>query len=219
MQYFRITQETDFERIGKYPQVKELKIGFHEARASQWGKITSWKTEEDIPDLNNFILHSKSKLTDNLSNNFVIESSGLFISQKCKEVFNEFIVNGSFYPLTIHKPDEKYEYHFLWYEMGGKSKINCKDSDFIEFNTIEKEYGKTIKICDFEDYKIKFRKLYTEKEDWDIIPKTLKFKRHFDITPAFRIGLICSEEVKNAIEGNQLTGFDFRPLDVEILFD
>lgn len=35
MQYFRITQETDFEIIGHYPQVKELKIGFHEARASQ----------------------------------------------------------------------------------------------------------------------------------------------------------------------------------------
>jgi len=41
-----------------------------------------------VLDLNNFILHSKSKLTDNLSNNFVIESSGLFISQK----YNRYIV-------------------------------------------------------------------------------------------------------------------------------
>ncbi len=219
MEYFILTQNTDSKIIGKYPQVKELRIDFHAAKASQWGIISQWKSEDDIPDLNNFLLQTKSKLTDCLSTNFVTENYGLFISQKCKEVFNQFTINGSFYPSTIYEFDKKQAYVFLWYEYGAKSKIDCKASVFIEYQTIEEEYGEIVPIEDFEDYKVKFRKLYTEKEGWDIVPKVLKFKEYFDITPAFSIGLICNEKVKNAIEKSHLTGFLFKPLDVEIVFE
>lgn len=219
MKYFILTQNTNDDIIGKYPQVKDLKINFHEARASQWAKITQWKTDGDVPDLNNFILQTKSKFTDCLSSGFVVENHGLLISQRCKEIFEKFKVNGDFYNATIYRLDEKRSYNFLWYKSGAKSKINIKASVFIEYQSIEELYGETIPIEDYEDYKVKFRKLYAEKEKWDIVPKTLQFKEHFDITPAFRIGLICNEKVKNAIEENQLTGFLFNPLDVEIVFE
>ena len=218
MKYFKITQNTDSKIIGNYPQVKDLKINFHEARASQWGKIDEWKSDDDIPDLNNFLLQPKSKLTDLISNSFVIVSDGLFISEKGKRVFENFKVNGNLYNATIYELEKKIPYDFLWYEYGAKSKIDCKASVFVEYESNKEHYGETLSIADFEDYKVKFRKLYTEKEGWDIVPKTLKFNEYFDITPAFGIGLICNENVKNAIEENHLTGFLFEPLDIEIVF-
>lgn len=219
MKYFEIIQETDSKIIGKYPQVKELKIDFHKARASQWGKIRSWQTDDDIPDLNNFVLHYNSKLSDCVSNNYVVSANGLFISDKCHQIFESFKINGSCYPMTIFRRGTPHPYTFLWYEIGGKSKINWNDSYFIEFSTIEKEYGKTIKVLNFEDYKIQNRKLFEVKEHWSLTSTSLKFTEYFDITPAFGIGLICNEKVKNAIDENQLSGFDFRPIDVEILFE
>ena len=219
MKYFKITQNTDSKIIGNYPQVKDLKINFHEARASQWGKIDEWKSDDDIPDLNNFLLQTKSKFTDCLSSDFVTENYGLFISEKCKQIFEKFTINGNFYGATIYDLDKKKLYNFLWYEYGAISKVDFKVSVFVEYESNKEQYGETLSIDDFEDYKVKFRKLYTEKEEWDIVPKTLKFNEYFDVTPAFGIGLICNENVKNTIEENHLTGFDFRTIDVEIVFD
>lgn len=219
MKYFEIIIDADLPITGNYPQVKGLKIDFHEARASQWGKISEWKSDDDIPDLNNFLFQGGSKLTDIVTNNFVNITSGIFISEKAKAVFDSFIINGNFYPISIYERDKKHGYNFLWYEYGAKSKIDVKVSVFIEYQSIEELYGEIIPIEDYEDYKVKFRKLDAEKEEWDIIPKTLQFKEHFDITPAFGIGLICNEKVKNAIEENQLTGFLFNPLDAEIVFE
>ncbi|WP_347070156.1 hypothetical protein [Flavobacterium sp. WV_118_3] len=219
MKYFKIYQETDSKVIGKYPQVKELKIDFHQARASQWGIISQWKTEDDIPDLNNFVLHHNSRLSDCVSNNFVITSSGLFISEKCYQVFESFKVNGNFYPMTIFRRGTPHQYRFLCYEIEETSSIDWEHSDFIAFNSIEEEYGNTIKVINFEDFKIQNRKLFEAKEDWGLTPKSLKFTEYFDITPAFGIGLICNENVKNAIEENKLTGFVFGSIDVDIVFD
>lgn len=218
MKYYEIIIHADLPVTGKYPQVKDLKINFYEARASQWGIISQWKSEDDIPDLNNFIFQEGFKLTDIVTNNFVNISSGIFISEKAKSVFDSFIVNGNFYPISIYESDKKHKYNFLWYEYGAKNKIDYRESVFIEYDSMEERYGEVIPIEDFEDFKIKVKKLYTEKEEWDIVPKSLQFKEYFDITPAFDISLICNEEVKNAIEENHLTGFLFKPVDIEISF-
>lgn len=218
MKYYEIIVHADLPITGKYPQVKDLKIDFHEAKASQWGIISQWKSEDDIPDLNNFIFQKGSKLTDIVTNNFVNISSGIFISEKTKSVFDSFTVNGNFYPISIYEHDKKHKYNFLWYDYGAKNKIDYKASVFIEYQSIEERYGEIVRIEDFEDYKIKVKKLYTEKEEWDIVPKALQFKEYFDITPAFDISLICNEKVKNAIEENHLTGFLFKPVDIEISF-
>lgn len=218
MKYFEIIINADLPVTGKYPQVKDLKINFHEARASQWAKINEWQKNDDLPDLDNFVFQKGSKLTDIVTNSFVNITSGIFISEKTKSVFNSFIINGNFYPITIYELDKKHGYNFLWYEIGGKSKINWKNSVFIEFNTIDSRYGSLVKVSNFEDYKIQYGKLREIKENWKFTPKSLIFKTYFDITPAFGIGLICNENVKKAIEENQLTGFLFKPIDVEIVF-
>lgn len=178
MKYFEIIIHADLPITGKYPQVKDLKINFHEARASQWGVISQWKTDDDIPDLNNFTFQKGSKLTDLVTNNFVNITSGIFISEKAKSVFDSFTVNGNFYPISIYELDKKHTYSFLWYENGSISKIDYKASVFIEYQSNEEQYGEIISIEDFEDYRVKVKKLYTEKEEWDIVPKALKFKEH-----------------------------------------
>lgn len=223
MQYFKITQNTDSKIIGKYPQVKDLKINFHEARASQWGKIDEWKTEDDLPDLNNFILHNNSRLSDCISNNYVSTTDGLFISEKCHQILESFRINGSFHPMTIFRRETPHQYSFLWYEYGAKSKIDFNKSIFIEFNINTLEFGNTSTAENFEEYKKKVEQVREAKGDelavWNLFPKLIHFNERYDLTPMFKYGLICNEKVKNAIEENKLTGFDFRPIDVEIVFE
>lgn len=224
MKYFRITQETDSKIIGRHPQVKELKIPFHEARASQWAKIREWKTDDDVPELHQFALHYNSRLSDLVSNNFVFVSSGLFISERGHQILAPFKINGNFYPMTIFRKGTPHPYSFLWYENGAKSKINFKKSTFIEHNDLFEKTGDIIPVENFEEYKVKFRKLHDEKvakgeTGWRLTPTILKIEEYFDMTPAFGIGLICNEKVKNAVEENKLTGFIFEQLDIEFVFE
>ncbi|MFC7348473.1 hypothetical protein ACFQO9_17275 [Chryseobacterium zhengzhouense] len=218
MKYYKVTQETNSEIIGRYPQLKGLKISFNEARASQWGKISQWKSEDDIPDLNNFLLQTKSKLTDNLSSEFVIMASGLFLSEKGRLVFEKFKFNGDFYSASVFYGEDRYEYNFLWYETGGTSNIEWKETIFSEYSPIMKTYGKQFSVDSFEEYKLRLNDFLEENEDWKFVPKLIVFKENFDITPAFGVGLICNEKVKNTIEENHLTGCLFEPVDAEISF-
>lgn len=108
--------------------------------------------------------------------------------------------------------------------MEQKVKQILKKSTFVEHNDIIEKTGEIISVEDFEDYKLKFRKLYDEKEEkgevgWGLRPTILKINEYFDMTPAFGIGLICNEKVKNAIEKNKLTGFIFEQLEIEIVFE
>lgn len=220
MNYYKIVINSDLPVTGKYPQVKDIKIDFHKARASQWGKITSWKSDDDIPDLDNFVFQKGAKLTDLLSNSFVIITSGIFISEDARKIIESFKINGNFYPMTVFMGDTPHKYNFLWYEMNGNSKIDWDKSTFEEYNKEKDHKGKVISVKDSEDYKDKFREMYSVKgDDWDIVTKKLTFKEHFDLTPAFGIGLICNEKVKAAIEENKLTGFLFKPVDIEIIFE
>ncbi|MEO4005018.1 hypothetical protein [Flavobacterium sp. CAU 1735] len=223
MKYFKIIQNTDSKIIGKYPQVKDLKINFHEARASQWGKIDEWKSDDDIPDLNNFLLQTKSKFTDLISNSFIIVSDGIFISERCKEIFEKFKVNGNFYNATIYKLDEKLSYCFLKYEYGGLSNIIWEKSEFIEYNINTLEFGNIVLVKNFKDYKEKVDSLRISKNDdmalWNLFPKLIRINKKYDMTPMFKYGLICNENVKNAIEENHLTGFLFEPLEIGISFE
>lgn len=222
MKHYQIVIDADIPIIGKYPQVKGLKIDFHKARASQWGIIGEWKTDDDIPDLHNFLFQRGAKLTDIVTNSFVNITSGIFISEKAKNVLESFAVNGNFYPITIYKGEEKKSYSFLRYEFGAINEIDFNSSEFMEYNRIEKKIGDTIFVNDFEDYKNKLKQFRASKESqagWGFYEKKITFKKYFDITPASFIGLICNENVKKAIEENQLTGFEFRPIDVEIRYD
>jgi hypothetical protein len=71
-----------------------------------------------FPDLDQFILNPRSKLTDSVSSSFILAVSGLIISKKFYEILNEFNVNGRFKSATIYSGKKKYEYYLLWYEYG-----------------------------------------------------------------------------------------------------
>lgn len=225
MEYFKVRDETDHKIIGSHPQVQDLRIDFHKARASQWGKISTWTTKGDIPNLKNFVLDSKSKLTDVLSNNYVHSVNGLILSQRSREVLEGFKINGSFHPASVYEKKIKKDYQFLWYELNGKSAINFLKSTFAEYYRLpgQEKIGKIVAIESFEDFKLKWHAFMEEKlwdTFWDIEPQVLVFKEYFDCTPAFGQGLICNEKVKKAIEDNHLTGFVFsNPISTKIEFE
>jgi hypothetical protein len=198
MKYFQIKQETEYKIIGKYPQFKDLKIGFHEARGEQWAEVDKWKDESDLPDLDQFLLHPKSKLTDNMSSNFIITCSGLIISKKFYEILQRFRINGQFKSATIHICKAKHENYLLWYEYGAESKINWKDSKFIEYydgNAETRKYGDQITITDFEDYCKKARALRERNSLWKIVPIEFRLAGNFDLTPMYFTGLMCNEKL------------------------
>jgi hypothetical protein len=226
MKYFQVIQETDNKIIGRHPQLKDLKIDFHKAKASQWAKVDSWKSEEDLPDLNQFLLNPKSKLTDSMSNNFILVSSGMIISKKLREIFEKFRIYGEVKTATIHAGKIKHEYYLQWYEYGTISKINWNISKFIEFyNTYNKEsqkYGDSVKLLDFEDYKVRFKNLLVRDGGslWNFFPQVLSFNDHpHDLVSAFHIGLIISEPLKFTLEENNITGLKYKEIESRIVWN
>ena len=143
MQYYKIHQETDQAIIGKYPQLKELRIKPLDARIRQWGIISKWQTDDDVPELHQFNLGYHSKLTDSLTSDFATVQHGLFLSEKARNVFGQLNINGKFYPGTVYKNNVPHPYYFLWYEMSALTKIDFGRSEFIEHNINTDEKGGT----------------------------------------------------------------------------
>jgi len=222
MQYYKIHQETDQAIIGKYPQLNELRIKPLDARIRQWGIISKWQTDDDVPELHQFNLGYHSKLTDSLTSDFATCQYGLFLSEKGKEVFEKFNTNGKFYPATVYQRDVPHPYYFLKYEFGGRSHINWEKSTFIEYhNSVgDIRLGDAVSVSDAEDYKAKARAVrekYSEELFWDVFPETVRLTQPFDFTPMMCYYLICNERFKEAVEKAGLTGFIFEPIDLQVL--
>ena len=224
MQYYKIYQETDQAIIGKYPQLKELRIKPLDARIRQLGIISKWKTDDDVPELHQFNLGYRSKLTDSLTSDFTTNQYGLFLSEKAKSVFDQFNSNGKFYPATVYQRDVPHPYYFLKYEFGGRSHIDWKKSTFIEYHNSIRDIrlGDEVQVADAEDYKVNaqaVREKYSEELWWELFPKTITLTQPFDFTPLLSYFLICNERFKNAVEAARLTGFIFEAIDLEIEFN
>ena len=145
---------------------------------------------------------------------------GWFISKKLKKLLENFkISEPHFYYLSklLYKGEKKDYYVF---QFTGKN-IYKELTKYINFSKSEFLNPATRRIVFFDeinDYIEKSEKLYFEKNT-DFIKKKIVLNKKLDFFPmqSFFQDNLVSENLKQAIEENGITGFEFFDIDYEVV--
>jgi hypothetical protein len=172
-----------------------------------------------MPDLSGIKLVRGAKLTDFLSGGF---SNSMILSPRAKTVFEQFnLCPHRFYPMTIHKNKQPNNYFMLHYLSNFSDFVDYEKSTFVEeFYKIDGTKGNFVEVNSKEELFIK-RKEVQEKfgqSFYSVVGKKLVMneafcKKRLDFFQILVVtsGTYVSEQLKNAIEENGLTGLDFFP--------
>lgn len=203
--YYSIEIEIDRKIMGDcYPQI-ELIEPVHIADS-----LTPW----NFPKINTpfeITLHKNSKLTDVL-NNLQVNSSGFMISKKLKNILDSFtLMNHKYYPVRIKGINESYYWLHLC-DMQLTYNLDYSNTIFFQtkYNSIQNE----IKLSSFNEYVLLKNELGTSF-GVKLIETTLSndFLKGLDLfrfIPFTGSEIFISEELKTALEENQIVGFNFQ---------
>lgn len=221
MKYFAIESSLNEKLLGKIPQVKEYI--FHcdvENEPTFIDKFIFEKIEIN-PILSNVNLYSNAKQNDFIDTyGYVGFGFGYLISNKFKDILNQFNVYGiQYFETYIIQKNQKFDnywqtniydfpFHFVDFE---KTTFLFKDRDInknvtsevISFKSINdfKLFAKQIRYPQWLFFKDIF---FTNIMDLDFF--TLRYSESYK-------GIV-SERLKNEIEKNEITGIEFRPIEI-----
>jgi len=227
MKYYKITPKlnNDNGRISSSASVDNLSGIENEFEKIRYGEVV-----ESFSIIDSFYLESfddekywEYQLND--IHSFIGKAkviTGWFISEKLKKKLSGFKISEPhyFYSSKLLYHDEIYKYFI--FQFSGKniykeltSYINFVKSEFINPTSEELHFFNNI-----DDYAEKSEELYLEK-DTDFIKKKIVLKDDLDFFPmqSFFKDNIVSERLKQSIEENEITGFEFSELDYEIELD
>ncbi len=219
MNYFIAKDSSDENVVGTdYPQAYKFIKGYNPRAPQALFSLYEYRNRfpEYIPDLDGIMLSGFAKLTDIVSHGF----AHFIISEKAKFVLEQFkLCPHRFYPLGLYKRKIKHNYFLLFTISDYSDFVNYARSTFIECSLSNGEKAGYVSVTSKEDL-LKKRELIKEQRDnvaWTIwgdrIVLSSDFDRELDF---FRISRIdsatyISERLKNAMESNGLTGWDFFP--------
>ncbi|WP_071149536.1 hypothetical protein [Bacteroides ndongoniae] len=221
MKYYIIKESINENIVGKdFPQVHKFIKGYNpdapKALFSLYKYVESFP--DYMPELDGMMLAGYAKLTDFVSSSF---SSQLFIiSENGRKTLDQYnLCPHRFYPLGLYKRKVKHDYFLLKTILADYiDYVDFEKSSFIEYNIASKEKFGEVSVNSKEEL---FRKRdEVEKQGgvcqtiWGnrIVMNSL-FDKELDF---FSISWIdsndyVSERLKNAIEDNGLTGWEFTP--------
>lgn len=225
MNYFAIGYSMKTKIVGKMPQIKEVMHNCHVWDEPRFIDRMYFQKIEGMPILSNAVLFPKAKLTDFIATPGMGFSHGsMLISYNLKNILEQFKVFGLQYFKTflIHN-NEKIENYWQTH----KTKFAF---DVIDFEKSE------IYLNNSEKMKIDFsnKLIYNNVEDFE--QKILEFNYPFHpaITKLHLIANmnldffslryfenegsygIVSENLKNEIENQGITGIEFRPIEISL---
>jgi hypothetical protein len=225
MKYYKIDFQ-NFYNVGRVPSYangdKILNAEFY------FNKISQGEILLKFPVFDYFFLESfdkkefwEWKLCD--VHKFTKEASrlsGWLISKKLKSLFEFFNLPKPYYlfPSKLLYKEEKLDYYI--FQFAGKF-IYKQTTEYINYKKSNFLNPATNIITSFEnndDYARHSEKLYFEKK-MDFVKKKLAIDEKIDFLPmqSFLKDNIVSERLKNAIEENNITGFEFSELDYEVI--
>jgi len=217
--YYKL--EKDWEKVGCYPQATTIggTINLNEPN-SIW-HVEHNKLPSFIPNLNHIPVRNCAKLTDFIS--WVPISFGFIVSQKAKEVFEQFDLGiHAFYPARVVHKQKTYDNYFwlLWEFPDVLPNIEYIKSKFY--------------LGDMDDKKIKDLNINSSNdliqitesiEDLvSIIPELLsindKFLSNFDVMklPFEHYPKIITQKLAQSLEENKITGIrirEYEPLTIK----
>lgn len=130
MKYYILKNSNEKKDVGsQYPQIQEIGGTMHKDAPDSIYKVPSGRFPDFIPNLNYLNLHPKAKLTDVLSAAHI--SNGFILSQKVKNIFDEFnLIEHRYYPAIINHNGTLYKDFFWFCPIGDLV-------DYIDFNRTE----------------------------------------------------------------------------------
>jgi hypothetical protein len=144
------------------------------------------------------------------------------ISEKFKNMLKQYSLSQPhfFYSSKLLYKNEKFNYYIFQFT----GKLTYKEIsmciDFLNSRFLNPQTKELVSFKNIDDYSEKSEKLYFER-DADYLKKKLVLKKEFDFFPTqsfFKDNLV-SEGLKQAIEENEITGFEFSELDYEVVVE
>jgi hypothetical protein len=219
MDYYIVKESLTPDVIGNdYPQAYKFIKGYNSEASDAIFSLYKYKTTfpDFIPNLDGIMLSGSAKLTDFVSHGF--DSSCFIVSEKAKKILEQYkLCMHQFYSLGLYKRNKKYNYFLFKIISDYSDNVNYKKSTFVEYNISSREKLSAVSVISREDLLHK-RQIVKEKTGkilqtiWgDKIVMNDSFDNELDF---FEITIIdgntyISERLKNDIERNELTGWDF----------
>ncbi len=171
-------------------------------------------------DFTKFKADDKAKVTDILSSNFF--SSYYIISEKFKKIIEHFTFhNIIFLDSVVTFKTEKYNY-FILSIIETIDIVNFSKSTFIvdDLSPALRFGGDIIEVTSNEDYILKSSKIWKEKGfGYGLIPTKIVLNYMSDLVK-FPFGMtLISEDLKQKIEEEKLTGVVFEETDIEFYLE
>lgn len=224
MKYFAIESSLDEKLMGKIPQVKEF---IHHCYVDSEPKFIDKFIFEKIeiqPVLSNVVLYANAKRTDFIDTyGHIGFLSGCLISNKFKNILDQFNCYGfQFFETHIIQNNQKidnywqsnkYDFPYQYIDFR-KTIVSIKDS------ITRKIIFESIEINNLEDFHKKTHSLEFPKS---ISISNISFNKYMNLDFfAFRFlengghkGII-SERLKNELEKNEISGIEFRPIELSL---
>lgn len=224
MRYFAIEKSLNEKIMGKIPPVKEFVHSCNVDKESKFIDKFLFEKIEIQPVLSNVILYNTAKLTDFIDVfGDVGFNSGYLISDKFKQILDLFNCYGfQFFETYIIQNNQRndnywqiniydFAFHFIDFK---KTLFFLKDrdinrnvtSEIINFNN-ENEFKSFVNNLSYPKM-ISFSSIsFTENMNLDFF--TLRY------TDGAQKGIV-SEKLKNELEKNEITGIEFRPIEISL---
>jgi len=198
----------------EYPQIQKMKPGYdYEGICSVYKLGRCYQALPDfVPDLDGFVLHSRAKLTDFLSNVFS-SPQGFIISERVKNILQDFkLPLHDFYSIKLyHKKKTIDNYYWLHIICDLTNIVNYPESDFYIYKDYSYDLG-NIRVFSKEDLleKKSYLKEKNKGHSITIWAKELKLTQKveydfFDIG-SFVENHYITEQLKNRLEKEKVNG-------------
>ena len=219
MKYYFLSNSTDEEVIGKYPQCKGLpsRMGLTYEWFEQPNSMTKL-TNEDFPEFKPeliFELEGKARLTDVVSPSN-ITAKGLLVNEKIKELFSQFkLMEHKYYPANLFFHGLEYQYYWLHFKdceekyLGG---IDYQNSSFFLSNLafMKVKDMSIISRDDFWDKKMNLPMRHIRATKLQLSNGLSNERLDLFYLPFIHSDFLVSNQLSRAIEVTDITGFEIR---------
>jgi hypothetical protein len=213
MKYFKLDESTKNKIIGKaYPQIQGLPAGYDSEDAlSIYNYLDNYPDLNETPNLPEFIVEPKAKLTDVMSCAFIYHKS-FVVSERFILAMSSFhLPPHKFFKikLVLNKDTIVENYYWFCFNNDQTSNIDFKNSSFYAIDEFDLSNQVIVNFNDFDDYVRYSKRNYSHI----IKPKNLfwhsSFQNEFDIFQVrILVSPIVSEKFATTIKSLNLTGLE-----------
>jgi hypothetical protein len=212
MRYYTLDYVANKETGSQFPQIQEMSKGYDYSASNSVHSLKGSRFPEQTPNFNSFLLHSKAKLSDLISEG-VTGGGGMVVSEKFKDILDSVnLVSHKYYPIKIiHKGIEHTNYFWLHIISDLTEYVDYTKSKFFIYKNFAFDQG-DIQILSKEDLIKKRLDIKKEDSSLTIWSKQITFLPSFDknldmfIVSLFDAKTYISDALKNKIEQEKITG-------------